>query len=158
MAIGMNISEKVCIELGEYKEQLLHDLDINKIKYTIPFDKTNKQNVKETIITIADLGVEVSVENDIVTYIKSAFNEYSSVDSLPTDTEINVLEHIQKIKEKIQEKFQSEEDRYKIKIERIDSETMFIMAIISNAYEKARITILMTADNNIFINTIRLLA
>lgn len=158
MAIGMNISKDVHVQLGEYKEQLLYDLDKNKVRYTIPFDKTNKSNVKETIITVEELGVEVSVENDIVTYIKSAYNEYSSVDQLPKDEEINVLEHIQKIKEKIHEKFYTEEDDYKIKIERIDSQTMFIVAIISNIYEKARITILMTADNNIFVNTIRQLA
>lgn len=158
MAIGMNISEDVHVQLGEYREQLLYDLDQNKIKYTIPFDKTNKNNIKETIITIEELGVEVSIENDIVTYIKSAYNEYSSVDSLPKDEEINILEHIQKIKQKIHEKFYNSEDNYKIKIERIDSETMFIIAIISGIYEKARITIMMTADNNIFVNTIRQLA
>ena len=42
MAIGIGLTQEVRVELKEFREQLLHDLDTNNIKYEIPFDKVNK--------------------------------------------------------------------------------------------------------------------
>lgn len=155
MAIGLNISDNIRVELGEFKEQLVKDLNDNKISYTIPFDKTNKRNIKETIITITELGVEISVENDIVVYIKSASNQYSNVDTLTDDQEISVLEHIATIKDKVNQKFNGFGEEYTIKFEKIDTKSMNMVVILNSAYEKARLTILMDANRIVYINTIR---
>lgn len=150
MAIGLNIGNGARIELGEIREELLNDLDSAHIEYTIPFDKTNKQNIKETIIQIKDLEMEVSVENDIITYIKSANNEFTNLDCI--DNLDNIFAHIKTIQEHIANSFGSE---YKVKIEKIDTKNLSIIVILSSEYEKARAIVARDGNGNIYINTLR---
>lgn len=155
MAIGINVTENVIVELGEIKEQLLFDLDSDNVNYSIPFDKTNNDNIKETIITIDELGVEISVENDIISYIKSGNNSFTNLDTID-DINENVLDHIQKIKGHIETRFSSSSE-YTIKIEKIDTKTMNMTVILSSENEKARINVLRDGHGNVYVNTLRLI-
>ena len=98
MAIGLYITKDIKVELGEIKEKLLFDLDNASIKYEIPFDKINTNGVKETIITMREPDIEISVENDIITYIKTVNTEFSNLDKIE-NTDVNITEHIKKIQE-----------------------------------------------------------
>ena len=60
---------------------------LHKINYEIPFDKLNKEGIKETIIHIKEIGTEISIDNDIITYIKRNIHHNSqSFDNLSITT------------------------------------------------------------------------
>ena len=152
MAIGINITDNVKIELGEIKEQLLSELSSNNIEYHILFDKVVDNNVKETIIHIPSYKTEISIENDIITYIKSGNTDYTCLDTMSKNND-DTFKHIQNIKNKINELFNS--DLYTIKIEKLNTDTLNITLILSSTFEKVRVHILRDTDGAIFINTIR---
>lgn len=154
MAMGLFITEGIKVELGEIKEKLIFDLDKASIKYDIPFDKINKDGIKETIITMREPDIEISIENDIITYIKTVNTEFSNLDKVESN-DVNITEHIKKIQEQLVKKFGT--DDCKIKIEKLDSKTLNITLIITSKGGKCRIQILRDTFGDIFINTIRAL-
>ena len=85
MRIALDLTDNFSVELGETREELIYKLDENKIDYTIPFDKTldelDKSNraVKETIISIKEFGIEISIHNDIVVYIKERTGKNTTI-------------------------------------------------------------------------------
>jgi len=153
MAIGIKITDNLIIQLGEIKEQLLKELDDAKLKYDIPFDKLNNSNsnLKETIIQIKELNIEVTTENDIINYIKSGNTVYTNIDVLE-DIENNALEHVKTIQNKVCEFFNDKD--YNIKMEKIDLRTLNITFILYSEYEKARVHVLRDTHGKVFINTI----
>lgn len=152
MAIGLFITEEIKVELGEIKEKLLYDLDKASIKYDIPFDKLNKDGIKETIITMREPDIEISVENDIITYIKTVNTEFSNLDKVE-NVDVNITEHIKKIQEQLNKKFST--DDCNLKIEKLDSKTLNITLIITSKENKCRIQIIRDTFGDIYINTIR---
>ncbi|MBO5386749.1 MAG: hypothetical protein J6A59_01210 [Lachnospiraceae bacterium] len=155
MAVGINLTSEVRVELGEIREQLLHDLDLHKINYEIPFDKLNKEGIKETIIHIKEIGTEISIDNDIITYIKMGNTEFTKL-AVIEDIKTNMLSHIKDIQEHVTNLFNLKD--YIIKIEKIDTETMNITIIIYSKYDKARVQILRDSFGVIYINTLRTIA
>lgn len=154
MAIGLYITKDIKVELGEIKEKLLFDLDNASIKYEIPFDKINTNGIKETIITMREPDIEISVENDIITYIKTVNTEFSNLDKIE-NTDVNITEHIKKIQEQLNKKFGT--DDCTLKIEKLDSKTLNITLIITSKTDKCRIQIIRDTFGYIYINTIRAL-
>lgn len=154
MAIGIKITDDIRIELGEIKEKILNDLEKSGLLYQIPFDKVNKQGIKETIIHIKELETEISLENDIITFIKSANTNYTHLDSLD-ELDTNIVEHIKNIETKVINTFNLV--NYTAKIEKIESKTMNMTMILENNNQKARINILRDGNGNIYIHTLRLL-
>lgn len=152
MAIGLFINENVKVELGEIKEKLLFDLNKESIKYDIPFDKINKEGIKETIITMREPDIEISIENDIITYIKTVNTEFSNLDKIE-NTDVNITEHIRKIQEQLNKKFGT--DDCTLKIEKLDSKTLNITLIITSKFGKCRVQIIRDTFGEIYINTIR---
>ena len=155
MAVGINLTSEVRVELGEIREQLLHDLDLHKINYEIPFDKLNKEGIKETIIHIKEIGTEISIDNDIITYIKMGNTEFTKL-AVIEDIKTNMLSHIKDIQEHVTNLFNLKD--YIIKIEKIDTETMNITILIYSKYDKARVQILRDSFGVIYINTLRTIA
>ena len=153
MAIGMYINNNVKIELGQIKEQITLDLSNNNIKYNIPFDKINSSGIKETLITMRNPDIEISLENDVVTYIKTENTEFSNLDTISDSDKIDIQNHLKNIKEKILEKIDT--DTSNIKLERIDVETLNITLIIHDDDCKARVKILKDTFGDIYINSIR---
>ena len=154
MAVGINLTDRIKVELGEIKEVLFNDLDIAGIKYDVPFDKINKNGIKETIIHIKELGTEISIENDIISYIKSGNTTYTKLDTIE-DIKSNVLIHIKAIQARIAELLGK--DEYNVKIEKIDTETMNITLIVTSNTEKCRLQILRDNTGGVYINTLRIL-
>ena len=152
MAVGINLTDGVRVELGEIKEYLLQDLDNTDLTYDIAFDKVNKENMKETIIHIREINTEISINNDIVYYIKCGNTKYSHLDTIKDISE-NTMSHIQTIKDKINELFGVSKD-YSIKIEKIDTKTLNTIVIVHSQYEKARVHVLRDAFGEVYINAI----
>lgn len=152
MAIGINLTKDVRVEIGEIKEYLLQDLDNSDLTYDIAFDKVNKENMKETIIHIREINTEISINNDIIYYIKCGNTEYSHLDYIKNVGE-NTLSHIQNIKEKINTLFGIDKN-YSIKIEKIDTKTLNTIVIVQSQYEKARVHVLRDAFGEVYINAI----
>lgn len=152
MAIGIGLTQEVRVELKEFREQLLHDLDTNNIKYEIPFDKVNKDGIKETIIHIKDIGTEISIENDVITYIKLGNTDYTKLDTI-ADIKTNTLEHIKSIQKKVSDILDI--DGYTLKIEKLDTETMNITLILYSESDKIRVQILRDSFGEVYINTMR---
>ena len=150
--VGIKLNEWVTIELGEIKEKLLDDLSKHNIEFEIPFDKINKDGIKETIIHIKDIGTEISIENDIITYIKSNNNEFTHLDTIE-DIQTDPLKHIKTIQDKVKEIFNNNE--FNIKIEKIDTKTMNITLIITYGIKRARVQILRDNFGDVYINTLR---
>jgi hypothetical protein len=156
MAIKINLTDNVAIELGEMKEELFADLKKDNINYEVMFDKLNKQHVKETIIHVRDLDTEISVINDIVTYARLANNQFTQLDVMSdSSTSMNIAEHISKIKEQINKIFN--ENEYKVKIEKLDASTMNITIILEAGSDKARAQIVRDTHGKIYISTLMLL-
>lgn len=150
MAAGINLTQEVNVYLGEIKEQLLRDLDVNKVKYTIMFDKLNKDGIKETILHLRDSEAEIIIRNDIIYYIKSDNTEFTHLDTIGEIT-VDPLSHVKQIKQLIEDKYGKE--GYKIKIEKIDTQTMNMTVILISDTEKIRIQILRDPLGEVYINT-----
>lgn len=150
MAAGMYLTSDVQAYLGEIKEQLLYDLDKTNVKYTIMFDKLNKEGIKETIIHLRDLTTEIIIRNDIVCYIKADNNEFTHMDTID-DISTEPLSHVKQIKELVEERFGKE--GYAVKFEKIDTKTMNMTVILTSDTEKIRIQILRDQLGEVYINT-----
>lgn len=154
MAIGLFITKDIKVNIGEIKEKLMFDLDNASIKYDIPFDKINADGIKETIITMREPDIEISIENDIITYIKTVNTEFSNLDKIE-NTDVDITNHIKKIREQLNNKFDTNDCN--IKIEKLDSKTLNITLIIISEADKCRIQIIRDTFGNVYINTIRAL-
>lgn len=152
MAVGIKLADNAEVYLGEIKEQLLSDLDANKIKYKVLFDKVNKNGIKETILHMKELDTEINIENDIITYIKAGNNQFTHLDKVE-DIGNNTLSHVKKIQEQAEQRLHF--NGYSIKIERIDTKTMSMTLIATSSTEKVRIQILRDGFGDVYINTLR---
>jgi len=151
--LGLDITDNFKVCLLDIKEVVLEGLKNNNVEHSVAFDKINNKGVKETIITMRNPDIEISLENDIVQYIKTVNTKYSQVDVLKNISE-NAAVHIPTIKKNIEKKFNVQSNC--IKIEAIDSTKMSLTVIIkydNNAHE-ARIHVIRDAFGNIFVNTI----
>lgn len=153
MNLGLKIVNDVEVTLMEPREILENRLSNNNIEYRVLFDKVVKDSsVKETILVIKDPEIEITLENDIVNYIKTSNNIYSQLDVIE---EINkdVTVHIKAIKEKLAKKF--DVDTTAINIEKCDLAKINITTIVNKDNRYYRIKIIRDAFGNVFINTIR---
>lgn len=154
MAVGIYLTEELKVTIGELKEELLKNLDIYNIYYTVPFDKINKNNIKETIIHIKDINTEISIENDIVTYIKlgnTPFTKLMVIDKIADDS----IEYIKSIQSYVKEKIIG--SNYTSKIEKINLDTMNITLILDTNKNKYRTQILRDGSGDVYINTLTIL-
>ena len=151
MSIGINVTDEIHVSLWELKQRLLRDLDRSGLVYLIPFDKLNKHGIKETIVQIPDLDTEISVQNDIIKYIRSGATKYSTLDVMVAGEE--PLDHIDRAKKTLNDMFGSE---YNIRVERINTSSMNMAVMLKSKEidEGARLQILMDSNMNIYINTI----
>lgn len=151
MELFLEIKDGVNLELCEIKEKLLNTLDINSIEYRVPFDKVNANNIKETIIQMPKIGVEVSVENDIVVYIKTRCTDFSKMAefSIGSTTGIALVDEI---KQKVLKMYHI--DKKNMHIQTLNIKSMEIIIIVDTEFGKRRIHILSNAMGEIYINTI----
>lgn len=152
MSVGIRVTNNIYIGLWEIKEQLLRDLDESKLLYNIAYDKVAKSSdYKETIIQIPDLEVEISLNNDIIKYIRSGANKYTILDEIETGDN-DTIKHIRIIKEEMEKRFG---DEYNIRVERISADTLGMTFVLSSTItdEKVRVQILKNNSNEVYMNT-----
>lgn len=152
MSVGIRVTNNIYIGLWEIKEQLLRDLDESKLSYNIAYDKVAKSSdYKETIIQIPDLEVEISLNNDIIKYIRSGANKYTILDEIETGDN-DTIKHIRIIKEEMEKRFG---DEYNIRVERISADTLGMTFVLSSTItdEKVRVQILKNNSNEVYMNT-----
>lgn len=152
MSVGIKVTNNIYIGLWEIKEQLLRDLDESKLLYNIAYDKVAKSSdYKETIIQIPDLEVEISLNNDIIKYIRSGANKYTILDEIETGDN-DTIKHIRIIKEEMEKRFG---DEYNIRVERISADTLGMTFVLSSTItdEKVRVQILKNNSNEVYMNT-----
>ena len=117
MKFSLKLGKEAYIELGETREELIYRLDKSKIRYTILYDKTSSNEnvkVKETILHIVDLEIEVSIRNDIVQYIKSKSNQYTNVCTI-TPGKICSASDLMQLKRNVAKLFDINENKILIK-------------------------------------------
>jgi len=154
MDFSIKIGNNIKIELGETKEELIYDLSCAKIRYTIPFDKTNDNNIKETILQIPSLRIEISIQNDIVNYIKSGCNEYSIIFKTEGLDKKNIAV-INDLKIKIVNTFKIKSNE--MFIEKINLRNFDTMVIMNSKAlgKKVRLHLMSDLQGNVYINTLR---
>lgn len=153
MKFGLKLSDNLEIVLGEFKEEVLEKLQESNVKYTIAFDKVNEEGIKETIIQLPDLRVEVSIENDILSYIKSGCNEYSIIFD-GTNVNRKDIAVINNLKATILNHFGI--DKKQMFIEKINLRN-FDTLIVFTAKDNRKIRLHLMSDlrGNVYINTLR---
>lgn len=155
MAIGIGIAENVRANIGEIKEQLIKDLDDNKIDYDIQFDKVLDSGIKETLITMRNPDIEIQIYNDKVGFMRTVNTEYSNLDIINNASDVDIIKHIQRIKEKINIKFNTEDSI--ISIESLDAKTLNIVIIIKTSTNTARVQVKRDNSGYVYINSIQAL-
>jgi hypothetical protein len=139
------------IVLGETREEVEERLTKAKIRYTVPFDRTNENNVKETIIHIGEYGIELSIENDIVNYIKSHSTTSNNIHKINLGSTMSVAE-IKKVITEVAKQFNvSEED---ITIRRIRLNSADIVMIIRDD-RRVRVHLMSDLSGNIYVSTLK---
>lgn len=154
MSLGLKVGTENLIELGQIKEELICLLERNNINYKIMFDKVDtSKNIRETIISIPELDVEVSLENDFVSYIKSKATRFSKLTSI--DSKLSDIEKIECITSSIKEYFKINN----VSIHDINTSNLDLRVIINEEDNscKYRIHIMTTQKGESFIYTMKLI-
>lgn len=154
MAIGIRLTDKITIELGEIKEKLFKTFDDNNVKYSVPFDKVNNDGFKETIVHIESIETEISIKNDIINYVKLGKNKYTTLDKIE-DIGSDIIGHIHNIQKHVENLLEVESKD--LKIEKIDTTNMNITFIVTKVKDRARIQVLRDSFGDVYINTLRAL-
>lgn len=152
MGVGINITDKISVCIGDIKEKFLKDLTDAHIEYTIPFDKTNKNGVKETIIHMKEIEAEISMHNDIITFIKTASSEHSEVAQIGK-SDFNAIQIIKDVQNNFSRFII--DDKYTTKIEKLDTVNFNITLIVYNDNEKLRVQIVRDNYGRLYVQTIK---
>lgn len=151
MGLGIKIKDKGIIEIGSLKEELLQNLDNMGFKYKTMFDKVNSsKNVKETIIAIPELDIEISLENDFTTYIKSKASEHSILEI--DDSNKSGMDKLHSVLDATKKYFDVQE----ISINDLNLSNFDIRLIIKDTNYKYRIHLMNTQKGESFIYTIKI--
>lgn len=146
--VGIRLKSKEIL-LGDKRGALESKLNTDKIRYIIQFDKNTTNGRVETLIELPDYLVDITLVNGVVNYIRSDDNEYTHLDKIDIYN-YNELEHVNIVRQKLQERFGS---NYTLKVEKIDTSAMSLTVIISNSDLKVRLITKRDSHGNIFINT-----
>lgn len=152
MSLYLSLADNKRIELGEIKEELMRDLEELNMSYIVPFDKLNDKNIKETILQIPEYRIEVSIVNDIITYIKSSSNTFSRIFTLDSRSNIKT-ENVVSVKNLVLDMFCL--DNSQIFIEKINLKAFDIIFIVSKNGRNIRLHLLTDSRNNVYISTMR---
>lgn len=158
MRIALDLTDNFSVELGETREELIYKLDENKIAYTIPFDKTldelDKSNraVKETIISIKEFGLEISIHNDIVVYIKERTGNNTTIYKISDNKQCSASD-IVKVMGIIADKFNVSSSN--ISIEKLNMKNLDTIIVIRDDNKNIRVHLRMAIDRSVYISTVR---
>ena len=152
MGLGIKIGNNKVIELGQIREELIHVLESENIKFNIMFDKINSEkDVKETVIYIQNLNIEISLSDDVVDYIKSKESKYSILEGIDISTD--KIDRINNILAATKKYFNTD----KITINDMNMSNFDIRVIIKEDTHKYRVHIMTTQKGESFIYTMKII-
>ena len=150
MNIGLNILENVRISIGDSTNNIINKLKNSGINYEIISNKFN--TIDNYVIYIDKYGLEINSENDNIIMIKivnSNLNRLITVDSN------NPIEMLNKIKNKIKELFDIQDERL-INIYRFNSiSSSSVVTIPYNENSNVTLNLVRGYDDAIYIEKIK---
>ena len=135
MAIGVNLTDNLRLELGSTKQDILNELDIAGISYDVPFEKVNKHGILESIVAIKNHNIEITTEENIVKYIKMGNSDFSKLVSIDNNS-VDIMQVIRTIQEELTKKLGTQMSS--TCIEKLDTKTLNITLIINLNDKNAR--------------------
>lgn len=154
MDAGLNIIEGVRINLGDYMTDVKNNLDSNNIDYKIHDSGVDKNGTNSTIMYMEKHGVELSINNDEIVYIKSNNNNLNYVMELTEDT--NAIFTLKEIKNKIAKEFNVSVNR--IRVDEFDgSDIRASLTIKGDNGKQVKISLNRGIKNRVYMNTIKLI-
>lgn len=144
--VGFEILPDVRVELRMGREELEETLNNSGIKYITAYD-SDINGVRETIMLIADYGVELTLKNGYVNYIKSANMPHSFITKVidVEDISSTVIEVLKQLRDKTK-------GRYNIKVEKLNTETISLVASLKS---KIHIGVAKSISGDVYISTLR---
>ena len=151
MKAGIKVSNTFRVALGDAREEVIENLNASNLKYIISFDKLNSARIKETIIQLPALNMEISLSNDIVVYMQSKINEYNVLFDAYNMKSIDI---IKKLKDIIVTEFNFTR-KTEFKIEGINLKTLDTNIIITERGETVRVHIQKDNKSQLYISAVK---
>lgn len=146
-------SDTISVRLGETKEEIEDRLQKAKLRFVTPFEGlADNSEVKETVINIPDCGLELILENDIVTYIKSHNSSYNIV--CDTDIgEVMSVQDMQNMIDAVAQKFGV--NTRDITIRHINLKRVDAVLVINNSKNRTKVHLLCDLSGKVFVSTLK---
>lgn len=142
------IDNNIEIRLGDKLDDIENALSNEKIKYSIPYCKGDKENNKEIVMYINSYGIELKIRKNRIVYIRSS--EYS-YPIMSIKDEADAIGTLSDIIEKVSHEFKI--DSHKIKVLKFDGEKYGCKLEVNN--ENNEIVILLGGmGNRIYIKAV----
>lgn len=153
MDAGLNIVEGVRIRLGDSLTDVKNNLTKNNIEYKLHDNGEQENGLNTTIMFMEKHGVELSINNDRIVYIKSNNSNLNYIIELTEDA--NILFTLNEIKEQIATMFNV--NIKNIRIDEFDGDnTRASLSVKDNDGKVVKISLVRGIKNRIYMHTIRL--
>lgn len=154
MNIGLNINEETRINIGESMDSLVSTLKLKGIEHKI-LNKVENEESEDKNIYIEDYGLELSLRDNKIVYMKSYNSSNNIVFKVNEDTKIRDI--VRYITTGI-ESLMGVSSGY-ISIEKIDLDRYIALVNIGlDDSSNIRVSIVKKNNNNVCVNTLRLLS
>ena len=152
MDIGLNIVEGLRISMGDSLENIVNDMNKSGVKYTIPFSST-VNGKSEIIILIESYGVELKMQNDAVSFIKTSNSQLNLMATIKSTQPNEVL---REVLDATAQRFDIPAS--KLRVDRFEAKTNnCVISIPYKRHEKIKMVFIMGGHNQLFVETIQLI-
>lgn len=149
-------SDTISVRLGETKEEIEDRLQKANLRFVTPFEGlADNSDVKETVINIPDCGLELILENDIVTYIKSHNSNHNIVCDADIG-EVMSVQDMQDMLDAVAQKFGV--DTRDITIRHINLKRVDAVLVINNNDNRTKVHLLCDLGGRVFVSTLKTIA
>ena len=152
MDIGLNIADGVRVRVGDTLENVTSSLDKNRIEYNIPY-KAEKSGKVDMVMFLEHCGVELNVNNGILTFIKTNNNESNFIMQL--EQGMSTLDALLTIKNNLAKSF--DVPAKDIRIDSFDGKTLnSMLSIPITEVYKVKLELVMGIYQKVFLHSIQL--
>lgn len=152
--VGMLIQDNIKVNINDSFDELIEKIKMAKLDYSVPFSKVSKKsNILETMVHIESKGLEISLEDNIVVFIKSIYSDETNIldESTIEKNSMTMPDILNTIKEYIKNYVGDTH----VSIEKFDAKTYNTVVVFSTNTNKIRASILKANNGSLFLNTIR---